>query len=182
MSRMAVQTLETAPEQARPTLERLTLRTGRLLNIHAEMVTAPVGLAACTGVSDALAQQSSFDARTREAIVLAVGAQDGCDYWQAAHTPTAITSGLIQAETVAIRRGTGGSDPKLSALLAVAREAAANVGEVSNAIWSAAVQGGWSELELSEAFAHLAVNLFTHYFDHYARTDLHLPAAPALTP
>ncbi len=44
------------------------------------------------------------------------------------------------------------------------------------------MRGGWSELELSEAFAHLAVNLFTHYFNHYARTDLHLPAAPALTP
>ncbi len=93
MSRIPVQTLESAPEQARPTLERLTGRTGRLLNIHAEMATTPVVLAAYAGVSDALATQSSFEARTREAIALAVGAQDGCDYWQAAHTPTAITSG-----------------------------------------------------------------------------------------
>jgi len=180
MSRIPVQTLETAPEQARPT--RLTRRTGRLLNIHAEMATAPVVLAAYAGISDALAKQSSFDARTREAIALAVGAQDGCDYCQAAHTPTAIKSGLSEAETIAIRREDVPFDPKLAALLAVVREAAANVGEVSDATWSAALQAGWSEVELSEAFAHLAVNLFTNYFNHYAHTDLDLPAAAELTP
>jgi len=178
MSRIPVQTLETAPEQARPTLERLTRRTGRLLNIHAEMATAPVVLAAYTGISEALAKQSSFDARTREAV----GAQDGCDYCQAAHTPSAIKSGLSKAQTIEIRRGDVEFDPKLAALLAVVREAAANVGEVSDATWSAALQADWSEVELSEAFAHLAVNLFTNYFNHYARTDLDLPAAPALTP
>ena len=182
MSRIPVQTLETAPEQARPTLERLTRRTGRLLNIHAEMATAPVVLAAYTGISEALAKQSSFDARTREAIALAVGAQDGCDYCQAAHTPSAIKSGLSKAQTIEIRRGDVEFDPKLAALLAVVREAAANVGEVSDATWSAALQADWSEVELSEAFAHLAVNLFTNYFNHYAHTDLDLPAAPALTP
>lgn len=183
MSRIPVQTLETAPEQGRPTLERLTRRTGRLLNIHAEMATTPVVLAAYTGIGEALAKQSSFDARTREAIALAVGAQDGCDYCQAAHTPSAIKSGLSEAETIAIRPGAVEFDPKLAALLAVVREAAANVGEVSDATWSPAVQGGWSEVELSEAFAHLAVNLFTdNFFNHHARTDLDLPAAPALTP
>ncbi len=182
MSRIPVQTLDTAPEQSRPTLERLTRRTGKLLNIHAEMAHAPVVLAAYAGITEALAKQSSFDARTREAIALAVGAQDGCDYCQAAHTPSAIKSGLSEAQTIAIRRGELAFDPKLAALLAVVREAAANVGEVSDATWTAAQQAGWSDVQLSEAFAHLAVNLFTNFFNHYARTDLDLPAAPALTP
>ena len=182
MSRIPVQTLDTAPEQSRPTLERLTRRTGKLLNIHAEMAHAPVVLAAYAGITEALAEQSSFDARTREAIALAVGAQDGCDYCQAAHTPSAIKSGLSEAQTIAIRRGELAFDPKLAALLAVVREAAANVGEVSDATWTAAQQAGWSDVQLSEAFAHLAVNLFTNFFNHYARTDLDLPAAPALTP
>jgi AhpD family alkylhydroperoxidase len=182
MSRIPVQTLDTAPEQTRPTLERLTRRTGKLLNIHAEMAHAPVVLAAYAGITEALAKQSSFDARTREAIALAVGAQDGCDYCQAAHTPSAIKSGLSEAQTIAIRRGELAFDPKLAALLTVVREAAANVGEVSDATWTAAQQAGWSDVQLSEAFAHLAVNLFTNFFNHYARTDLDLAAAPALTP
>jgi len=141
VSRIPVQTFESAPEQARPTLERLTRQTGRLLNIHAEMATTPVVLAAYAGVSDALATQSSFNARTREAIALAVGATDGCDYCPAAHAPAAITSGLNESETFVIRRGTVEVDPKMSTLLAVVREAAANYGEVADATWNAALQG-----------------------------------------
>lgn len=33
---------------------------------------------------------------------------------------------------------------------------------------------------LAEAFAHVAVNLYTNYFNHYAGTELDVPAAPAL--
>ncbi len=182
MSRIPVQTVETAPEQARPTLERLARRTGKPLNIHGEMAHAPVVLAAYAGLTGALAEHSSFDARTREAITLAVGAQDSCDYCQAAHTPSAIKSGLSEAQTVAIRRGKVDSDPRLAALLTLVREAAANVGDVSDVTWQAAQEAGWSDLELSEAFAHLVANLFTNYFNDYARTDLDVPAAPALTP
>ena len=182
MSRIPVQSLDTAPEQARPTLGRLARRTGKLLNIHAEMAHAPVVLATYAGITEALATQSTFDARTREAIALAVGAQDGCDYCQAAHTPSAIKSGLSEAETIAIRRGELPSDPKLAALLTLVREAAANVGDVSDVTWKTAQQAGWSDVELSEAFAHLAANLFTNFFNHYARTDLDIPPAPPLAP
>lgn len=182
MSRIPIQTVETAPEQARPTLEKLARRMGKPLNIHGEMAHAPVVLAAYAGLTTAIAEQSSFDARTREAIALAVGAQDSCDYCQAAHTPAAIKSGLSEAETVAIRRGSVDFDPKLAALLTLVREAAANVGDVSDATWQTALTAGWSDVELSEAFAHLAANLFTNFFNHYARTDLDVPAAPALTP
>lgn len=182
MSRIPAQSLDTAPEQTRPTLERLARRSGKLLNIHAEMAHAPVVLAAYAAMTEALAKESSFDARTREAIALAVGAQDGCDYCQAAHTPAAIKSGLSEAETIAIRRGDLAFDPKLAALLALVREAAANVGAVSDVTWKTAQQEGWSDVELSEAFAHLAANLFTNFFNHYARTDLDVPAAPPLAP
>lgn len=60
------------------------------------------------------------------------------------------------------------------------RKAAGNLGEVSDATWQAARDAGWSERELTEAFAHLAVNMFTNYFNHYARTDLDVPAAPPI--
>lgn len=36
---------------------------------------------------------------------------------------------------------------------------------------------GWSDVELSEAFAHVAANLFTDCFNHYARTDLDVPGS-----
>ncbi len=63
---------------------------------------------------------------------------------------------------------------------ALARAAAANFGYVSDPIWQAALDAGWREDELAEAFAHIMANLFTNYFNHYAGTELDIPAAPPL--
>lgn len=180
MSRIPVHTLEDAPEGTRPTLEKLARRTGKLLNIHAEMAHAPVVLSAYAGMASAIAEHGSFDARTREAVALAVGAVDGCEYCQAAHTVSATRAGFDTAQTIAIRSGRIDFDDHLAALVSVVREAAGEVGEVSDLTWKNALEAGWSEQQLSEAFAHLAVNLFTNYFNHYARTQLDLPAAPPL--
>lgn len=79
-----------------------------------------------------------------------------------------------------MRAGEVDFDPKLAAITEVAREAAARTGNVSDAVWQAALDAGWTDEELTEAFAHIAANLFTNYFNHYARTDLDVPAAPAL--
>jgi AhpD family alkylhydroperoxidase len=180
MSRIPVLTLEDAPEVVRPTLERLGKRTGKLLNIHAEMAHSPVVLASYAAMAQAISEHGTFDARTREALALAVGNTDGCDYCQAAHTVSATRAGFDTAQTVAIRAGRVDFDDKLAALLAVVREAAGEVGDVSDATWNAALDAGWTAEQLSETFAHLAVNLFTNYFNHYARTDLDVPPAPSL--
>lgn len=147
-----------------------------------ERKVQPVVLAVYAGMARAIAEHGSFDERTREAIALAVGNVDGCDYCQAAHTLSATKAGFDSAQTVAIRAGRVDFDNKLAALVTVVREAAGEVGDVSDATWENAVEAGWTAQQLSEAFAHLAVNLFTNYFTHYARTELDLPAAPPLEP
>jgi AhpD family alkylhydroperoxidase len=133
-------------------------------------------LAAYAGMQEAIAEHGTFDARTREAIALAVGALDRCDYCQSAHTVSAKRAGWTEHEAVAIRAG-GTVEPALDALLAVVRESAGNVGEVEDVAWKAALDAGWTETELAEAFAHVAVNLFTNYFNHYVGTELDVPAA-----
>lgn len=180
MSRIPVHTIDDAPAGTGAALANLAGRAGKLLNIHAEMAHAPVVLAAYTGLGAAITEHGTFDARVREAIALAVANVDGCEYCQAAHTLSAQKAGFDQVQTVAIRRGVVEFDDRLAALLAVVREAAGNVGEVSDDTWRAASAAGWSDTELAEAFAHLAVNLFTNYFNHYAHTELDVPAAPAL--
>ncbi|HEV2347857.1 MAG TPA: carboxymuconolactone decarboxylase family protein [Actinocrinis sp.] len=181
MSRIPARTLDDAPEAVRDTLEKFARRNnGRPRNIYAGMAHAPIVLAAYDAMSSAIAQHSTFDTRTREAIALAVGAQDGCQYCQSAHTPAAVAAGFTADETLAIRRGEVEFDPKLSALLALAREIAANVGDVSDVAWKQALAAGWGDEELAELFAHVAANLFTNYFNHYAETELDVTPAPEL--
>lgn len=178
MPRIPVHTVDSAPQASQETLRKLEKRFGTVLNIHGEMAHAPVVLETYAAMSAAIARHGSFDARTREAIALAVGAVDNCTYCQAAHTVSGKAAGLTEEQMVAIRRGGEDFDPKLAALLSVVREIAADVGEVSDTTWQRALEAGWSDAQLTEAFAHVAVNLFTNYFNHYIRTDVDLPAAP----
>ncbi|MFD3658562.1 carboxymuconolactone decarboxylase family protein [Streptomyces sp. 24-1644] len=178
MRRIPVHTIDSAPAAGGEILRRLEKRYGRVLNIHGGMAHSPVVLEAYAAITGAIAEHGTFDARTREAIALAVGAVDACAYCQSAHTVSAKVAGFTVEETVAIRRGEGGDDVKLAALVQVAREIAGEIGEASDAAWDEAVAQGWTDTELTELFVHVALNLYTNYFNHYVRTEFDIPAAP----
>lgn len=178
MPRIPVHAVADAPDKSRPALEALAARMGRVLNIHGEMAHAPAVVHAYVALNRALTEHGSFDSRTREAIALAVGAVDHCDYCQAAHTLGAQGAGFTLGQTISLRSGEVDFDTRLAALIAVVRQVAGNVGHVDEATWQAALEAGWSDEELTEAFAHVIANIFTSYFNHMVGTELALPAAP----
>lgn len=180
MPRIPVHTLESAPEDSRDALKALDAKFGKVLNIHGEMAHSPVVLQSYVALQQVIADDGSFDGRTREAIALAVGNVDDCAYCQAAHTGGGKAAGLSDDEMVAIRRGTVDFDPKLATLLALAREYTKDVGSVQDATWQSALDAGWSDEQLTELSVHVTLNLFTNYFNHFVQTDLDLPAAPSL--
>ncbi|MGQ0573620.1 MAG: carboxymuconolactone decarboxylase family protein [Pseudonocardia sp.] len=180
MPRVPVHTLDDAPEQTRPTLETLSKKMGKLLNIHSLMAHSPVVLATYTAMQEAIATHGTFDPKTREAIALAVGAADNCDYCQSAHTLGGKAAGLDADTMLAARAGRPTGDDRLDTLLAVVREATLDVGAVQDGTWKQAQAAGWSDQELTEAFAHIAANLYTNYFNHYVGTELDVPQAPAV--
>lgn len=49
---------------------------------------------------------------------------------------------------------------------------------MSENAWQAALESGWLDTELADAFAAIALNLATTYFTHCAGTELDLPPAP----
>lgn len=165
------------PAASKPIAEKLQKRSGRLLNIHARMALSPVVVAAYAGMTDAIAEYGTFDARTRETIALAVGNQNGCEYCQAAHTASARRTGLTDEQIVQIRTGEITFDARLAAIAEIARNAAADTGNVDPAVRQNALDAGWSEEQLEELFAHIAANLYTNYFNHYAGTELDFPPA-----
>jgi hypothetical protein len=68
--------------------------------------------------------------------------------------------------------GCATSDAKIDSLAGLVREAAANSGNVSDATWKTAQQAGWSDEQLTNAFAYLGATVFTGNFLNYAQTDL----------
>ncbi len=179
MTRIPVHTVDSAPEGSRDALKALEAKFGKVLNIHGAMAHSPAVLSTYAAVQRALQDTGTFDARTREAIALAVANVDDCSYCQAAHTARGKAAGLSQQEMIDIRRGQV-AEPKLGALVTLVREQAGTVGHVQDSTWQAALDAGWTDVELTETSAHVALNLFTNYFNHLVQTDPDLPAAPSL--
>jgi uncharacterized peroxidase-related enzyme len=179
MSRIPQHSLDDAPAGSRDALKAVAARYGMTPNIYAQMAHAPAVINGIGALSQAIEEHTTLDRRARETIALAVAAANHCEYCQAAHTVSGRAAGLTKEQTVQIRRGHL-DDTRLEALARVAREAAENTGSVSDQAWQAALGAGWSDAELADAFAAIALNLATTYFTHYAGTELDLPPAPPL--
>lgn len=180
MPRIPVHTTDSAPAASREALAKLESKYGKVLNIHGEMAHSPAVLHAYIALQDVIREHATLDGRIREAIALAVGNQDDCSYCQSAHTGAGKAAGLSGEEMIAIRRGEVDFDPALAALLDVAREYTASVGNTSDATWQAAIDAGWSDEQLTELTVHVTLNLLTNYFNHHVHTELDMPEAPAL--
>ncbi len=108
-----------------------------------------------------------------------MGNEDECIYCQSAHTGGGKAAGFSADEMIAIRRGKA-DDAKLDALLRLARDYTAQVGNTSDEAWQAAIDAGWSTEQLTELSVHVTLNLFTNYFNHHVHTELDVPEAPAV--
>jgi hypothetical protein len=173
MNRIPSHTVENAPEASRPILQKIAQSspTGRPLNLHAQMAHSPAVLAAYTSLRAVIAEHGALEPKVSWALHLATAATVGNGYMIGIATRFARMNGWTEAEITALRAGTTTGDTKIDALTRVVREASANSGNVTDDTWKAAQQGGWSDTQLAEAFAHLGLTVFTGYFLNYAQTD-----------
>lgn len=181
MPRVPVHDLESAPSASQDLLKALKDKHGKVLNIHGEMAHAPAVIDLYVSAENAIGDQTSLDLATRKAIHLAVSAVNGCGYCQSAYTVGCKRAGFDEDQTVAIREGREHEfDEKLSALLDVAREITENTGYVDDGTWQTAIDAGWSDVQILEAFADTIRAFVTNYFNHLTGTEIDLPLAPGL--
>lgn len=180
MPRVPIHDVSSAPAASKEALERQSKRVGKTINIFGAMAHSPAVMGLYDAAEELLAERSNLDRRTREAIHLTIANVNACDYCQAAYTGAAKAQGFSSDETIQIRRGEVGDDPKLTALLTVARELAEHKGEVSDATWKTALDAGWSDVELLDAYADVVRTVLTNWFNHLVGTELDLPEAPPL--
>jgi alkylhydroperoxidase family enzyme len=71
-------------------------------------------------------------------------------------------------------------DGKNSALLQFVRKVVDERGHVSDEDLDGLRQHGFTDGQIAEVVANVALNLFTNYFNHIAETDIDFPKAPTL--
>jgi AhpD family alkylhydroperoxidase len=144
-----------------------------LLNIFRGMANSPVVLDAYLKFSGAL-REGKLDAKTREAIALAVAQSNNSAYCLAAHTALGKNAGLDDAAIRDARLGKS-ADKKMHAAVVLARQLVASRGTVSESDVTAAKAAGLDDGEIAEVVANVVVNVFTNYFNNLNQTEVDFP-------
>lgn len=114
-------------------------------------------------------------ARLGELIAVAVADRNACEYCLAAHTVLGRKAGATPEELAAAQAGES-SDPKTAAALRFALKLVEARGQVGDADVQAVREAGFSEEEIVEILAHVALNLFTNYINIAFAVPVDFPA------
>lgn len=149
-------------------------KLGKVPNLFRVLSNAPAVLEGYLNFSGALAN-GTFSPRVREQISLAVAESNLCEYCLSAHTYFAGKVGLNEKDIVDARHATAATD-KTDAILKLARTIVVQRGELSDATLQTARASGLNDGEIVETIANVAINIFTNYVNHIARTVVDFPA------
>lgn len=173
MSRINAIEPATATGKAKDLLDAVKGKLGIVPNMTRVMAASPAVLEAYLGFSGALSG-GLLDAKTREKLALLTAQENSCDYCLSAHTAIGKMVGLNHEEIVSSRQGHG-SDPKTIAALNLAKKILDAKGQISDEELSAARNAGLSDGEIAEVIAHVALNVFTNYFNIATGVDIDFP-------
>jgi uncharacterized peroxidase-related enzyme len=177
MSRLAIPTRDTAPTAAQPLLDAVEAQLGVVPNLFRLVGNSPAALEGFLGLHGALGR--TLDLKTRNRIALATAEVNGCDYCLSAHTYLgANLAKLDEAEMAANRRGHS-SDAKADAALVFARKVAESRGQVTDGDIAAVKLAGYTDAQIVEVVANVALNVLTNFMNNVADTDIDFPVVRA---
>jgi len=177
MSRIAIPAREAAPEKSQPLLDAVEKQLGVVPNLFRLVGTSPAALEGYLGLNGALGR--TLDAKTRERIALAIAQANGCDYCLSAHSYLGLNLAKIDEAEIALNRAGHSGDAKADAALVFARQVLDARGKVSDADIAAVRLAGFSEAQVIEIVATVALNVLTNYINNVAETDIDFPVVSA---
>ena len=169
-----------AEGKAKTLLDGVQNKLGMVPNLFRTMAASPAVLERYLGFSQSLGG-AGLSPREREQIALAVAGANACEYCASAHT--AIGKGLGLSEAEATRNLAGeAEDPKTAAILAFATALVEKKGWVGDDDLDAVRAAGADDATVGEIVATVALNIFTNYFNHVARTEVDFPVVVVSAP
>jgi uncharacterized peroxidase-related enzyme len=117
----------------------------------------------------------TLGAKTGELIALAVSESNKCDYCLSAHTFIGTNLVKVDEETLNAARSGNAADTKTDAILKFAQKLVNKRGLVSETDVELIKSAGVTEGEVGEIVGHVALNVFTNYFNNTAKTNIDFP-------
>jgi uncharacterized peroxidase-related enzyme len=170
-------TIAAAPAAAQPFLEAVKKQIGSAPNLFRLTATSPAALEGYLGLNGALAK-GALDAPTRERIALAVAQINGCGYCLAAHSYVGKNVARLSEAEIAANRSGRSADAKADAAVAFAVKVTRLCGAVTDTDFAAVRAAGYSDAEIVEIVAHVALNTLTNYINEVFGTEVDFPVVP----
>ncbi|MDN5203092.1 carboxymuconolactone decarboxylase family protein [Fulvivirgaceae bacterium BMA10] len=178
MKNLEILSREQVAPETQQVFDNLKGAIGMVPNLYATAANSHKGLTALLGLGDAL-KGGEFSGKEVEAIALAVGEANGCNYCLSAHTAIGKMQGFTEEETVKLRTGEI-EDGKLNALTSLAKEITETRGLPSQDTVDRFFSVGYNKAALVELIGFVANNTFTNYLNHIADTTVDFPKVSAL--
>lgn len=163
----------TATGKAKQLLDVVQAKMGMTPNMTKTMAAAPATLEAYLSFSTILAS-GTLTAKFREQIALTVAQANSCEYCLSAHSTVGKMVGLAP-DAIRAAREAHATDPKQDAGLRFAQAVVVERGAVSDQAVAAVKAAGYTDGEITEIIANVALNIFTNYFNNVARTEVDFP-------
>jgi AhpD family alkylhydroperoxidase len=158
ISRFDIHDELTAPEDSAKLLKGMARAGGEVSKFVGVLAGSPAALRAFARMRHEL-RGGALPRATRERIALAVAEQRGDTYSVAHHARTARAAGLGLDE-ISRALGWGSADPSEAALLAFLKALFESEGRPAHHLLEEAREVDWSDEQLLEAVAHLALSEF----------------------
>lgn len=163
--------------KSRKLLEGVQRGLGMVPNLAKTLAHSSAALSAYLNFSQALS--GALTPELREQISLTVAGINGCDYCASAHTLLGRNVGIAEEELAANLSGASTND-NTQAALTFARAVVERRGEVADDDLSQIRAAGFTDAQIVEIVAVVALNLFTNYFNHVADTENDFPPVEAV--
>jgi uncharacterized peroxidase-related enzyme len=137
------------------------------------MANSPASLRAYIR-ADAALVRGQLTPRQREQVALAVAEINGSSYSLSAHYDAGKSLGLTHKEMQSARNATA-ADPKAETMLRFTRSVVLQRGEISDEDFQTMRKAGFSDAQIVEIVANIALNIFSNYFNSVAKTEVDFP-------
>lgn len=173
MSRLQRIESSAATGKAKDLLDAVKQKMGATPNIFTAFANSPAALEGYLALNNALTG-GVLDTKLREKLSLVVAGYNGCGYCASAHNFLGKKAGIPQEELQKNLQGKS-SENKDQGALAFAIELLKNRGKISDSTLANIRRLGFSDEEIVEILAHVAMNVFTNYFNEAFQTEIDFP-------
>ncbi|MDB5342313.1 MAG: alkylhydroperoxidase like protein AhpD family [Schlesneria sp.] len=178
MSRLPQIASGSASNEVQELFDSVQKKLGMVPNMMRAMANSPGVLEGYLQFSNSISR-GSLTAKQRQQIALAVSQDNGCDYCLAAHSTIARSVGLT-ADQIRDSRHSLAVDGKTNALLQFVHKVVDQRGHVDDQDVDGLHELGFTDADIAETVAHVALSVLTNYFNIVAGTGVDFPMAPAL--